>query len=480
MADTQPNPAPMKRALPFKRTIKRKSSTETPSNDDDGLSLFQHSKNFFPRVIEDNQARLAQEAKEKAAKEEEERDKRLQREREEEQEALQAQISREEAESAKKKRKLAAPPSDDEDDVFSDVSSKRKGKTLDTPSPTPVTPNLRSGRDKSTRSSTRGSGTGRFTRSAKLPVYTLDDSDDDAVDVKPSLESLQSEPRRPEATVINDDSDSDLEVFKSTPSDSGELDDGDKYVQAAMARMEKAKADRLAREQYGANTQLDHGPKVFILMISDIPNTKQFCFKYGLRQSLRVAFDTWKEQQLKILPHLRPVFQDIIFTWKGNMLAETTSLETLGIKADREGNLYSSWRSESSQSEGYRDSNKVLIEAWTKDAYSEFLEQREKERQKELNGDYESEEEAQEPEPVEEEVNDRVRVVLKARDRPPQRAQVRTHTTAAMLVKVYRKMGKIPDDQTIELRCDGQVLDPETTIEEADIEDLDVVEVYIK
>src|SRR3954462_6078199 len=90
MADLQ-KPAPTKRALPFKRTVKQKPSSDISPADDDGLALFSQSKNYFPTVIEDQQRR----AREKAEKAEQERKEKLAREQEKEREDRESKLRRE-------------------------------------------------------------------------------------------------------------------------------------------------------------------------------------------------------------------------------------------------------------------------------------------------------------------------------------------------------------------------------------------------
>lgn len=50
----------------------------------------------------------------------------------------------------------------------------------------------------------------------------------------------------------------------------------------------------------------------------------------------------------------------------------------------------------------------------------------------------------------------------------------------AKLLKVFRLQYQLPEERTVTLMFDGERLDPETTIEQADIGDMDTIEAYVK
>jgi hypothetical protein len=53
-------------------------------------------------------------------------------------------------------------------------------------------------------------------------------------------------------------------------------------------------------------------------------------------------------------------------------------------------------------------------------------------------------------------------------------------TTFERIAGAFRREQKIPDDKEITLRFDGDVLDPGDKMGDADIEDMDSIEVHIK
>ncbi|CAJ2501159.1 Uu.00g040120.m01.CDS01 [Anthostomella pinea] len=505
MADFQP-PAPARKPL-FKRTVKRKSSSEKPDTNDDGLSLFSRAKDFFPTVIEDQQKR----AQEKAAKAEQERKDKLARAHREEQDALQEQILREE-DSAKKRRRAASPAfpkseyggeddldDDDDDDVF--VDRPRKSRKSSAATPTPQTPSGRHQRPTLGGSRSRGSGSTRALRSRKAttPIVTLgDSSDDDVKEVKPTIPDSKaglSAKSKQTATVLSDSEDSGLEVWDKSQdkkADGEEEDDEEEdpsafYVRAAMERMEKAKAERLAREQAGLDGSSapapEEDPPVQILIISQVAEMKAIVIKYRTRQGLQVAFDSWKQMQRRTTAHLDTVIDSMIFTWKRNQVYGTTTMETLGVRPDAEGKLWSSWQTQAPEGYFRNGADQVCFEAWTREQYDEYLELAERDRRRELGELDDENDEAATPDQEQEQeaaADKKIKVIFKARDMPPKNATVRLSTTVALMIRVFRKLANVPADKSIELHWDGEVLGPEMTVEEADIGDMDSVEVHIR
>ncbi|OTA93609.1 hypothetical protein M434DRAFT_11431 [Hypoxylon sp. CO27-5] len=497
MADLQQPPS-IKKKLPFKRTVRRKSS-EAPDKDD-GLALFSRSGEFF-----EEQQRLAQEKlkKEKAkaenaareAKAEQERKERIARERKAAEEALNRQAISDQ-DPAKKRRRISLSDDDhedknsDEDNIFGyKPPKKQKSPSI------PRTPSSK--RESSFATSTTGSE-GRITRSQLRDigeqVISLDDDNDDDNLValgSPKL-TLLNAPKRdlmPKTSnekskqyviSLDDDSDAQVDAGEERKEDKEE-DPSEYYVRIAMERARKAKEEREAREKRGSSTAADESdPVVQILINSHLKGIQPLMFRRKLSQKLTVVYQTWIEQQVaKHSLVSRPTLESMFFTWKGNKVYPHTTLQTLGIRPERDGSLYPGWKTDQ---EGYLGRDKVYFEAWTQELYDEYLEEKEKKRLREIGELLEEEiEERQESEqPPNSEEDQKIRVHFKAKDRPATKATVRSSTTAAQLAKVYRRLADIPEDKTIELRWDGEVLDPDITVEEAEIEDMDSIDVHIK
>ncbi|KAI1734336.1 hypothetical protein F4680DRAFT_357008 [Xylaria scruposa] len=520
-----------KRALPFKRTARPKppSDASAPA-DDDGLALFSQSKNYFPTVIEDQQRR----AREKAEKEEQERKEELAREKEEkERQAREAQLRREqrrraveeEAEvrdSTKKRRHSLL--SDDEnpihevedDDVFVDKQPK-----LYRPSTPPSTS---TGRDASVPGSSRGAASARAARTPRKheePVVLLDSSDDEDPTRRGSKAFITSRTRsdtsliKEKRTSIDkgkakaDDSSSDLEMWENKQENKEgaegeeEEDPSEFYIKAAMERMRKAKEARLARESSAAGDKNksgtpgiddDRGVPVSVMIAAPaLPEAKVLCCTVRTAQALQIAFDTFKERQKIQTAYPHQMISDLVFTWRGDRVYHTTKLETLGIcPRGADGRLHDSANSGRSAPEGYVGRDKVYFEAWTPEDYEENQRKRERERKRQEMGEWWNEDDAAKDDnnnggdqadaevETSQKEDDRVRVIFKARDMPPRNVTLRKHSTVAHMIKAFRKLAGLGEDKHVEIRWDGEALDLETTVEEADIADMDSVEVHIR
>ncbi|KAI0889725.1 uncharacterized protein GGS22DRAFT_3229 [Annulohypoxylon maeteangense] len=481
-----------KKKLPFKRTARRKS-IEVPN--DDGLSLFSRSGDFFEehqRLLnekaekekaEKEKAEKAREAKEaKEAKAKHQRKERLVRESEVEHIDLLDEKPIREPGSAKKRRRISIACKDEDEDAPDreyKPPKKQRSPSL------PLTPTSK--RRSSFASPHAG---GRFTRShARTSLISLKDEDDDPFAPKSPLESPSIKPKsvnkpiklesKPDIIALDDDSDPQDDTVEGPKEDEDE-DPSEYYIRLARERAQKEKAEREAREKRGDSAAFDEeDPIIQILIHSHMRGINPLMFRRRLSQKLNVVYQTWIEQQIVKRSNVpRLVLESMFFTWKGNKVYPHTTLKTLGIKPERDGGLYPDWKPDQ---EGYQGRDKVYFEAWTQQLYDEYLEEKEKQRLQHLNeleGVYEG---SQEPEPPQTSQDEKkIRVHFKAKDRPPTKVTVRSSTTAAQLVKAYRRLASIPEDKTIELHWDGEVLEDETTVEEADIEDMDSLEVHIK
>ncbi|KAI1143291.1 hypothetical protein F5Y05DRAFT_148442 [Hypoxylon sp. FL0543] len=497
MADLQQPPS-IKRKLPFKRTARRKSSEAA---EDDGLALFSRSGEFFEEQQRRAQEKAEREKAEKAAREakaEQERKERITRERKADEEALNRR-AHSDKDPAKKRRLISLSDDDygdegsDEDDIFgSKPPKKQKSPSI------PRTPTSK--RESSSVDSTSGYGE-RLTRSqvrnATTSVISLDDDDNlvarGASKHTPSRPSNsrdrpkldlrhESSSRKSKQDIVLLDDDSDLQTDAGEePKEDEEEDPSEYYVRAAMERARKAQEEREAREKRGSSTAADdNDPVVQILIHSHMHGIHTLMFRRKLCQKLTVVYETWIEQQVSkhsLVP--RPVLESMFFTWKGNKVYPHTTLRTLGIRPERDGSLYSDWKADR---DGYHGRDKVYFEAWTQELYDEYLEEKEKKRLREIGELIEDEPEARQEseQPQDSQEDQKIRVHFKAKDRPATKATVRSSTTAAQLAAVYRRLANIPESKTIELRWDGEALDPDTTVEEAEIEDMDSIEVHIK
>ncbi|KAI0432160.1 hypothetical protein F5Y09DRAFT_165846 [Xylaria sp. FL1042] len=535
MADLQ-KPAPTKRGLPFKRTVRQKPPSDAPPPaDDDGLALFSQSKNYFTTVVEDQQ-RQAREKAEKAEKAEQERKEKLERERkEEESRAREAQLRFEkrrkeaeerenERESAKKRRRNSLHSDDEKQNYKGEEDDYVFSDRPQTPykSSTPLDPELR--HDASTLTSSGGPGSARGSRTSRPPdisVVLLDSSDDEDPTKRGSgafnatsrgqfggseTGAIQIDLGKGKAKA--DDSDSELEIWeeKKEGGEGGEEDPSEYYIKAAMERMRKAKEARLARESSGTGDgnkesvtpgidDDDRGTQVSVMIVApSLPDAKALCCTVRTTQALQIAFDTFKERQKRQTQYPHKIISDLVFTWRGDRVYYTTKLETLGIHPrGHDGRLRDDTHSGRSGPEGYVGKDKVYFEAWTPEEYEENQQKQERERKRREMGEWwdgddtvngqdnnnndDGAAEAEDDAPKE---DDRVKVIFKARNMKPRNVTLRKYSTVAQMIKAFRKLAELGEDKHVEIRWDGEVLDLETTVEEADIGDMDSVEVHIR
>ncbi|KAI1088356.1 hypothetical protein F5B19DRAFT_486033 [Rostrohypoxylon terebratum] len=472
--------SPPKKKLPFKRTVRRKSS-EAPN--DDALSLFSRSGQFFEeqqRLLEEKAEREKAEKK-KAEREQAEKAAREAREAKEAKGKQRRKPIREPG-SAKKRRRISNTH-DDKDELTPD-REYMPSKKQRTPSP-PLTP---TSKYKSSFTSPRAGR--RLTRNqARASLISLDDDDDPfasksssdlpLIKSESAKKPIKLEESKQNIIALEDDSDPETTTSKEQKGDEEE-DPSEYYIRLARERAAKEQAERDARQKRGDSAAVDEDdPIIQILIHSHMRGIHTFLFRRRLSQKLNVVYQTWIEQQIVKSSNVpRPVLETMFFTWKGNKVYPHTTLKTLGIKPERDGSLYPDWKPDQ---EGYRGRDKVFFEAWTQELYDEYLEEKEKQRLQHLNeleGIYEGSEEPELPQASQEEK--KIRVHFKAKDKQPTKVTVRSSNTAAQLIKAYRRLANIPEDKTIELHWDGEVLDDETTVEEADIEDMDSLEVHIK
>lgn len=512
MADASEAVGARPRKLPFKRTVKRKPVEEAhkdqPDAEDDGLELFKRSREFFPSVLEDQK----KEAAEKAARAEREH-----------QEALEADEQRKRADVEKWASRAAQPAEvKTEERQGSSPKRRRTGSCWDSDDEVHTTsqsPHVRSSPPSSQRSIPRHlarssatptkpppTATGFSSAKSTGPIISLDDSDDDNNDhhdedyqpprsSRPRRESTEIPTKAtqncsPEVQVLMDDSPP-PEAEDKAP------DEFDIYVQRARQRAQKEKEARLAESisTPESSSRRPAGLSVEVLVASRFDTMSAMCFKVRIDQKLELMFNTWKTRQPDIP---KDILDTAIFTWKESKVWPYTTLTTLGIQPDSHGGLYNKWDSKNDGFDGSNGYDKVFFEVWTPEQYEHHEKAKEYQRLRalgEIEGEYYDAHDSypstsaggggpgqqnpgpqEEPEPEEK----KVRIILKPKQLPSRTLTVKPSTEVAMLIKVFCKMSELPPGTNIEIHWDGEVLDPETTVEEADIGDMDSVEVHLK
>jgi hypothetical protein len=273
-----------------------------------------------------------------------------------------------------------------------------------------------------------------------------------------------------------------LEVINREPSPE------DPLPQAALEDEEEdefAEYERKAAEQR-ARDLADAGKEhIHILVTSDVPGTEQCYVKFLFNKPLRLVRDSWIALQLKkgaVLPADQR--EDILLTWRRKRVYNSSTLLNLGIRPAGDGRV----AVDGFGSEGLSEQRtRIHMEAWTLDLFQKMEREEELRRRREagevmsVDGDdgdaAGGEDGGDEPEPLKEV---KLRIILKARDVDDVKLTVRPETTVETLVTGFRTQRNIEPEKEVSLWFDGERLADDTTMADAEIDDMDSIEVHIK
>lgn len=465
--------------------------------DDDGLDLFRRSRDFFPVVVQEQEHRQATP---------------------EENTAEQNRLSRESTLSpsppSSKRRKLSSPARIDDfretsQDLYGPPTPPRRIAKSRSASPRKphakqATPSPAKSKGKERAQPVQSDILLTPTRSSSNQpcaneFVSLDDEDDDVAEVFPvgtpavattastrasKDVSISREEETPSPGPITID-DSDDDVFEN-PNDA--VDDDDPFahfIQRAREREAAAKAEAAAASarseiqpltpEGGPRQRRDHVVEVKIFVqsrIAKFPDVEPFGAKRGMNQNLGVirrTFFLWLRKAGYTVSEEDEA--NIFLTWKRRKIYDVSTGVSLGW------NPSVAEDSSSSSTPGFTKRG-VLLEAWTQQDFDDWVAEEEKERMMK-RGDLV--EDISEDETVEEQVKDtRIRISIKEKDKEEFKMAVDLDTKVCLLIAVIRKMRKIPNDRNIKLRYEGEWLEGDVTIEGAEIEDLDTIEMYLR
>lgn len=252
------------------------------------------------------------------------------------------------------------------------------------------------------------------------------------------------------------------------PEDDDEFAD---YVRKARERRE--------RDQALLQTSLDGKPRkefVDILIMSQVPGTRPLKLKYLFDKPLRLARETWSSYQNK--SGVSVPADDVILTWRKKKVYNTSTLLSLGIRPQGDGRVIA----EGQGSEGFEDNRSLVhVEAWTPELFQE-MERNEELRRRREAGDISEEDEDREEEAAAAAAAEdvKLKVMLKSRDLEDLGLTIRPETTVETLITCFRAQRKVDPNKQVGLWWDGDRLEEHVTMEEAEIEDMDTLEVYIQ
>ncbi|KAK3323906.1 hypothetical protein B0T19DRAFT_216589 [Cercophora scortea] len=458
--DSQPAAPAKTRRLPFKRTVaRRKSPAISPDaadakkdeDDDNYLDFFRRSKDVFPMALEEAESGSSSDDKSKIKKRapspEKQDHKRRKVSLEQEDGSPQSSLSTVSStprRSPRRKASLSAAArhtidDDDDDDLIMDVKGKGKEITRATKLPTP-------------RKSTSAAST-------KPPVVQLDDDDDEEEPfASPTPASGGRRLKRDSSSVniLDDEDEPEPEVQETEPAD-----EFSQWIAKAQEMEDK------------------NGDVVINVMISSrLEGAQPLMARRRLKQDMRVVFSAWIEHQRKCGLMVDDEYASKLFlTWKGNKIYPYSTAASLGVQVDAQGKL------KMSTTQGYHKGG-LHLEVWDEDLYSEYLEYKEKERALQLGYADDNplgQQEAEEDEPVPEKARG-IKIVLKSKEHEAFRLTVHDDTTIGTVINVFRKNRSIAPEQHVAIYFDGEKLDEDSVLKDADIdlEETTQLEVHVK
>lgn len=240
-----------------------------------------------------------------------------------------------------------------------------------------------------------------------------------------------------------------------------ETDEDDEFAEYIRKAEEEKK--RLAAEAGGSHAR--------VWLTSEIEGTQPAEIGLRLDQPFIRLREAWTLNQVHKHNVQFPCDPaDLVLSWNREKVYNYGTLYSLGIRVD--GSRVSN---EAFGKTGLSsDMKKVHMEISTPEIFRRWEAARERKRRKD-EADGLSEEEVVQVE--EEDV--KLRIVLKARELQDVKLTVRPETTAETLITAYRQLRGVDDQKKVSLWFDGGQLESQSTLEEADIEDMDGIDVQI-
>lgn len=303
------------------------------------------------------------------------------------------------------------------------------------------------------------------------------------MDDKSSTSTSMRKEAGPRAIIIDSDDDDDPLETTSPPEEdefahfirrAAEREAAARAAAAALARPDSDDEDALTPHDTGSKRKKQEPiiiVKIFVFpRLTEAPGLKPFGVKRGLNQDLGTvlkAFVQWVRSQGVRLSDEEG--EKVFLTWKGRRIYDASTGVSLGWPA---GEIQAPLRTP-----GFTN-NGVLLEAWTEEGFARYTE--DQERQKLIDRGELVEEGGEEDGAAEESTAAKIKLTLKEKDADPFKTTVFGDMEVRILISAYRRQRNVPLDREIKLRYEGEWLDPQMTIDQADIEDMCTIEVYLK
>ncbi|KAL1595747.1 hypothetical protein SLS60_009436 [Paraconiothyrium brasiliense] len=424
-------------APPKKRSFGFKKAAWQTAPKNDAQDLFSHSNEFQDIIAEEEKRRNEQKKVEQAQK----------RKVEKERELKKRKVSVERDEGV---RTRSSPRGHR-------VAGKGRSKTPLSPTRRDSTSTLATRYDSLTKSS--GSSVGAANKSGIIDVDESDDEDDfvhnPSLSPRPiPIHSRQDSRRESSEEVEEVDSPHIAALRAQVRAKSAAKSPDSEQVPAASSNSQTAKPSAIVQ----------------LLIISEIPDTKPLMIKIRTSEALSKPKEAWCKKQGFTPDKTRAVFM----TWKGRRILDSTRIHRLGIRIDN------GFVTVEGDPTIYDDDNlpKIHVDAWTEETFKARKEADALEAARAAEAASIVEEPEPEPEP--EPQAHQIKLVLKAKGMDDFKIKVHAHTEIGHLANAYKNAMKLPQSQPVTLMFDGDRLKPMDTIRDADIDDMDVIEVHFK
>lgn len=298
-----------------------------------------------------------------------------------------------------------------------------------------------------------------------------------------------------------------VELQKSPPPEVEEVIVSDEeFPELARKAREKARKKRLAQEEVASLTpELPSSaepktpytsppstlhpplePILHILITSSIPNTAPLIVSRKLGQRLKDVRLAWIDRQ----PLSSQAIDEVFLTWRGKRLFDVTTCRSLGVTVDPDGRVMVKGDVLGD------DEGRIHMEAMT----LELLEARRRAKTEEATTAENKETEQEMQGPSEGKVDNQIRIILKARGFDEFKLRVKPAsapysstiivgihhsdlsqtTLISKILNAFRHANEVDCEKDVYIMFEGERLEPNTAIEDAEIADLDSLDTYVK
>lgn len=216
-------------------------------------------------------------------------------------------------------------------------------------------------------------------------------------------------------------------------------------------------------------------PIINILVTSQIAGTMAVSFKRKLSQRIKDVRVNWCDRQVingRALEENEK--RDIFLTFRGTRLFDVSTGKSIGLQVNAAGNICLGGPNGNVYADG-----RIHLEAWTEELFTEFEKQRRLDQQRRAHNPLdELEAEEDEPEPQPDATPD-IRIIIKAKGLEEFKVMVKPHTLIDKLIHAFKSKRKLPPESEVVLRFDGDKLEPQSMVGDADLEDMSSVDAYV-